>query len=273
MSDTSLISSGTASQTPSNTAEETPAENTTPETPEGGELADKIYDHETSGEKKDPKPEDNKSEGDKAENDKDDKSEGDKAKDKDDKPEDDKSKDKEKDDKKEGEDEDDKDDKKGEPLDLSDIDVELPEGMELNQEAMGDLGTLAGELGLDKETATKFVPIGVKLIESAMNKQQEQYQQTRSEWAEQVAVDKEIGGADEAARKEKLAIASKGLDAIGTPELRTLLDATGLGDNPEVIRAFYKAGLAASEDSIETGGSGNTTDSLDALYPTMDGKK
>lgn len=271
MSDTSLISSETATQPSSET--EVKTETLATDTPEGGDkgnIADTMYDHETSGGGKgDEKPEE-KTE---------DKTEGDDKGDE--KPEgDDKAKDKTDDGEKdrEGKDKDDKDDKDEdgdvEPFDLSDIEVELPEGMELDQEVLGELGELASQIGVkSKEDAAKLVPLGVKLVENAFAKQQEQYKATRSEWVGQVASDKEIGGVDEAARKEKLAVASRGLDAIGSPELRTLLDATGLGDHPEVIRAFYKAGLSASEDRVETGGSGDTTNGLDAMYPTMADKK
>lgn len=170
---------------------------------------------------------------------------------------------------KEGEEEKEKSEDKVEPIDFSDVEFDLPEGMELNQEILGELSTLAGELKLSKDNAAKIVPLGVKLIESAFAKQQTEYQNTRNEWRDTVAQDKEIGGADEATRKQKLAIASKGLDAIGSPELRTLLNETGLGDNPAFIRAFYRAGLQASEDVVEQGGSGRTVNPLDAMYPTM----
>ena len=178
---------------------------------------------------------------------------------------------------KDDKDKDDKDDgakEPGEPLDLSEVEFDLPEGMELNAEALTDLGALAGELNLSVEEASKFTPIGVKLIEHAFTKQQEAYAVTRSEWRDTVLADKEIGGVDDKAQQAKLAIADKGLSAIGSPELRTLLNETGLGDNPEVIRAFYKAGLAASEDVVENGGSGDTAKGgLDAMYPTMTDKK
>lgn len=165
------------------------------------------------------------------------------------------------------------DDTSSEPLDLSDVKVDLPEGVTLNKEVLGELGKIAGELKLSKEDATKFVPLGAKLIESAMEKQQAAFKETRKEWVDQVYADKEIGGHDDKTRKQKLAIASKGLEKFGSKDLRSLLNDTGLGDHPEVIRMLYRVGLVASEDSIETGGSGDTGSSLDALYPSMAAKK
>ncbi len=229
--------------------------------------ANAMYDDEDG----DKKADEDKSEGgdddktdddDKADGDEDTKGDDDKDKSDDDKKEDDKKED----------DEDDKDEDKepGEPLDLSDLEIDLPEGMELNQEALTDLGALTGELNLSKEDATRFVPVGVKLIEADRAAQAEGYETTRGEWRDTTAADKEIGWKDETEQKKQLAIADRGLNAIGTPELRTLLNQTGLGDNPEVIRAFYKAGLAAGDDVVEQGGSGDTSaKGLDEMYPTM----
>lgn len=155
------------------------------------------------------------------------------------------------------------------PLDLSDVTVEMPEGMELNKDLLTELGTLAGEFGLDKDKAAKFLPLGVKMAESFALKQQEIYAQTRQGWKDQVAADKEIGGADDKTRTSNLALASKGLDAYGSKELRTLLNESGLGDHPEVIRHFHKLGKLASEDKVEGGGSGTRKDPLEAMYPTM----
>jgi hypothetical protein len=58
------------------------------------------------------------------------------------------------------------------------------------------------------------------------------------------------------------------MDAFATPELRTLLNESGLGNHPEIIRAFYRAGKAISEDGFVAGGH-KATDKGDAkrLYP------
>lgn len=274
MSDTLIASDTTADQT-ANSAEDVKTDDAAPaaeDTKAEGDISDvvdKMYDK--TPDKDAPADDDAKADdGDKkGEDEGDDKKSDDAdAKDDGDKEGDDKKKDGDK----EGDDE---GDEPGEPLDLSDMEFDLPEGMELNQEVLGDLGELAGELGIkNKEDAAKFVPLGVKLVENAFAKQQEQFAETRKEWVETVGADKEIGGADEATRKQKLTVADRGLQAVGSPELRTLLNQTGLGDNPEVIRAFYKVGLSVSEDVVETGGSGDTAKGgLDAMYPTMTEKK
>jgi hypothetical protein len=63
-----------------------------------------------------------------------------------------------------------------------------------------------------------------------------------------------MGGAK---HEENLALANKAIDAFGTPELRTFLDESGLGNHPELLRAFHKAGSAISEDQLVLGNGEN----------------
>ena len=81
-------------------------------------------------------------------------------------------------------------------------------------------------------------------------RQTEQIAKARNEWADTSRADKEFGGEKLA---ENLATAKKAMDAFATPELRTLLDESGLGNHPEVIRMFYRTGKAMSEDRFVTG--------------------
>ena len=44
-------------------------------------------------------------------------------------------------------------------------------------------------------------------------------------------------------------IAKKSLEAFGSDSLKSLLQETGFGNHPEIIRFMYRAGKAISEDS------------------------
>jgi hypothetical protein len=74
--------------------------------------------------------------------------------------------------------------------------------------------------------------------------------QVQTMWADQSKTDKEFGGAQ---LKDNLVIANKALDQFGTPELVSLLKETGLANHPEMVRAFYRAGKAISEDKFVKG--------------------
>lgn len=127
-----------------------------------------------------------------------------------------------------------------------------PEGVKLDEGVIGEFETVAKELGLSQDAAQKLVEkIAPKMAERTAAAQAEAFTAFRADLVNQVKTDKELGGEK---LSENLAVAKKALDSLGTPALRTLLEQSGLGDHPEVIRMFYKAGKAISEDGFVPGG-------------------
>jgi hypothetical protein len=132
----------------------------------------------------------------------------------------------------------------------------LPEGTP--QESVADFAKVAKDLGLSQEAAQKVVDLQIS-----------QAAKQSATWADAAKVDAEFGG-DKLA--ENLAVAKKAVEAYGSPELKTFLDKTGLGNNPEVIRFFYRAGKALSEDRVVQGGNSTTPgprSPATALYPNQ----
>ncbi len=120
---------------------------------------------------------------------------------------------------------------------------QAPEGKEYAEETLKDFSDIAKELNLTQEAAQKLLD---KMAPSIQARQMQQVEAIRNEWAEAAQADKEFGGEK---LTENLSVAKKALDAFGTPELRALLNESGLGNNPEVIRFMFRAGKAISEDS------------------------
>ncbi len=144
-----------------------------------------------------------------------------------------------------------------------------PEGVNMDKEVLGEFEGLAKELKLSQEEAQKVSDIGVKLAQKWEAKQADVIQQAAAEWAASATADKEYGGDK---LTDSLTTAKKALDAFGTPELRTLLNDSRLGNHPEVIRFMVRAGKAISEDRMVTGGAGPATASQStakALYPNQ----
>lgn len=144
-----------------------------------------------------------------------------------------------------------------------------PDGVSMDTEALGEFEGLAKELKLSQEEAQKVTDIGAKLAQKWGAKQADAIQQAAAEWAATATADKEYGGEK---LTESLTVAKKALDAFGTPELRTLLNDSRLGNHPEVIRFMVRAGKAISEDRMVTGGAGPSkagTDTAKALYPNQ----
>lgn len=119
-----------------------------------------------------------------------------------------------------------------------------PEGKEFAADTIKDFSEIAKELNLSQEAAQKLLD---KMAPSIEARQVQQLEAIRNEWADAAQVDKEFGGEK---LNENLAVAKKALDAFGSPELRALLNESGLGNNPEVIRFMYRAGKAMSEDTF-----------------------
>lgn len=145
---------------------------------------------------------------------------------------------------------------------------ELPEGYELNQEVSEEFTAYARELNLPQDKAQAAVSMGVKLLENAQAKQAEAYAQQISAWRNEVTNDKEIGGP---ALAENLSYAAKVLDTYA-PDLRAVLDETGLGNHPAFVKAFVKIGKAISEDRLVGGAQqapGAALDPAAKLFPTM----
>ena len=106
---------------------------------------------------------------------------------------------------------------------------------------------VAKELNLTQEQAQSVLD---KVAPALKQQNEEQINQLREEWVSSVKSDSEIGGDK---LSENLGKAVRVLDAYGTPELKSLLGETGLGDNPEVIRFLVRAHQDIGEDRFLTG--------------------
>lgn len=130
-------------------------------------------------------------------------------------------------------------------------DFTVAEGVELDAEAIEAFKPVAKELNLTQEQAQKLVDVQTQVAQRWQEAVQQHVIDTRTGWREATAADTEIGGEKFA---ENLAVAKAGRDAFGNDALKTLLDESGLGDHPEVIRFFYKVGKANSEHDFVNSG-------------------
>lgn len=152
-------------------------------------------------------------------------------------------------------------------------DFTTPEGVAaMDGDVLAEFKEVAKELNLSQKQAQAFLdrmmPMGQKRTEAMM-------QQARADWETQSRADAEFGGVK---LESSLAAAAKARDSFGTPELRQLLNESGLGNHPEVIRLFVRVGKAISEDKVVVGGSGvqapktgpvSEADRAAILYPNM----
>lgn len=114
-------------------------------------------------------------------------------------------------------------------------DLSLPDGAAVDEKEMASYKNLAKELNLTPESAQAILDFEAKRLSAGAAA-------AATAWQEQV---KQEHG-------DKLPIVmatcARAINQFGGDELRTLLDQTGLGNHPILVRAFYQAGSLLKED-------------------------
>jgi|GEM_PF-331342 len=145
-----------------------------------------------------------------------------------------------------------------------------PEGGEIDKEALAHFEPIARELNLNQEQAQKLVDLyGKEVMPKIIAQQAENWQKQTAEWAVSAKEDKDIGGDKFDANMTR---AKQAMDKFATPALREFLESTGMGNHPELIRAFVKVGAAMSEDSLVTSNEKGQRSAADVLYGNNRGK-
>ena len=114
---------------------------------------------------------------------------------------------------------------------------------ELDPEVLTAFGEVAKELNLPQDSAQKVLDKVAPVIQA---RQAKVVEEAKIGWANDARSDEEFGGENLNANLE---IAKSSLKAFGTDALTNLLQESGLGNHPEVIRFMYRAGKAISEDA------------------------
>lgn len=148
-------------------------------------------------------------------------------------------------------------------------DLKLPQGSSLDAAHLDEVKAMAKELGLSQEAAQRLVERDNALLSKSAEQNQAMVSEKVSQWAEQAKADKEIGGVN---LQSSITDAKTALDRFGTPEFKGMLNQSGVGNHPELIRLLSKVGKAMREDKMVTGSSKPVQDHksfADAFYPGM----
>ncbi|MDB5706789.1 MAG: hypothetical protein JWN66_3905 [Sphingomonas bacterium] len=152
-------------------------------------------------------------------------------------------------------------------------DLAAPEGLTLDPAAIALATPVFRELGLSNEQANRLMPVAGQFAQGLLDRHNRQMlgqvQADRKAWLDAAQADPEIGGRHWAAT---IGTAAKALDALGLVKgspFRVLLDESGLGNHPEMIRAFQRVGQAIGEDGFErsSGIHHSKRDRAETLYP------
>ena len=132
-------------------------------------------------------------------------------------------------------------------------DFKAAEGVTLDEPTVAEVTALAKELGLTKsETAQKLLDHRLATTAAAATAQAAELATRRTAWEDEVRNDPTMGGAqfDQTISHAKNALAR--FDTSG--ELRKMLNDSGYGSNPAVVKLFSAIGKAMAEDKFIGGG-------------------
>lgn len=121
-----------------------------------------------------------------------------------------------------------------------------PEGVTLDAGAVEAFTPVAQELKLTQEQAQKLVGVYAGL----QQRQAEAHAAQVAEWAKAVTTDKEIGGKH---WPETQALVARARNQFASPELLELMESSGFGSHPAVIKHFALLGKQIADDSYATG--------------------
>jgi hypothetical protein len=144
-------------------------------------------------------------------------------------------------------------------------DFQMPEGIEIDTDLLGEAVPLFKELKLNQEQAQKLVDLQAKSVQKFTESQTSQRNDTIVGWENDIKADKDIGGDN---FDQNLSIAKEAVDKFGTPELTKFLADSGAGSHPEIVRMFVKIGNLTREDNPNGGSpTAQSTDIVKRLYP------
>lgn len=125
--------------------------------------------------------------------------------------------------------------------------IKLPEGSAIGDKEIEKISELARKLDLTNDQAVELASLHNAFALESSKALDSEAEATVKEWHDAVLADPELGGKNfDTTRKHAQAAMSK----IGTRALQEVLDDTGLGNHPELVRVFAKIGKAMEEDAF-----------------------
>lgn len=133
--------------------------------------------------------------------------------------------------------------------------AKLPEGMKMNESLLETITPVLKELNVTQAGFQKlmdaYAPAMQKSVQEAVKLQSDNndkiFNDMKTEWKAQTT--KELGSEP----AKEMAFAAKVLNKFGDKEVRQMLNDTGVGNHPALVRLLVKAGKAISEDAMPKG--------------------
>lgn len=121
-------------------------------------------------------------------------------------------------------------------------DFKTPDGKMFDGEIMDAFKEAAKSANLAPDAAQKLLDSMAPVIEG---RQHRIVAEATEQWTAQARLDKEFGGEK---FDENMAVAKAALKEFSTPEFINILEASSLGNHPDVIRFMYRVGKTLQQD-------------------------
>lgn len=130
------------------------------------------------------------------------------------------------------------------------FELAAPEGNLLTKEYVAQLQKDAIAAGLSKEEAQDLLDTQYRAVKDYDDRNKTAVEQAKQQWRDASKADAEIGG-DNFNRTAELS--RRVVEKFGNEGFRKLLNESGFGSYPEVLRFLSKVGAAFSEDQLRPG--------------------
>ncbi len=141
-------------------------------------------------------------------------------------------------------------------------DIVLPENSLLAQADLTAFKQTAAQVQLPAQALRQWLSLEETRLQTAVQEKAAQQKQQLEQWAQQTQQ------AFGTRWQEEVSKAVRAADVFGGPQLRALLEETGLGNHPVMVRTFHTVAMHLSEDNTPGGVSNAPTDKTfaQALY-------
>jgi hypothetical protein len=126
----------------------------------------------------------------------------------------------------------------------------LPDGSILAKDVVDQTVAFAKEHKISPDAAQKLLETRDADAKAVAASMQESFNAKVEQWAQDARKDPDLAGKDGSAFDATVATAMRARDKFATPAMIKLLNETGFGNHPEVIKLFNRIGAAMKEDTF-----------------------
>jgi hypothetical protein len=139
----------------------------------------------------------------------------------------------------------------------AELEIKLPDGVTADVELMDGFKTLAKEHKLTSEQAQKLVDFNLAAAKKQAERTARAWEQQKKSWEAELKADPEFGGQHFDANMD---VANKAARQFGGEALVKVLEDTGLGRHPVLVKMLSAVGKAIADDKVDRGASANHTE-------------